>query len=228
MQARKQTLEESLARHAYSTDSVRKLLNREFPSNGHQFRPLGVLADFLEVSPGYEEIVEEFLKPELDCVVVEQHAEARSGIAILKAEGTGRSTFFVTRGDAAGHIGSNGHLQISQEAGVVASLRDMVRLEPRLGLNGDPPLPSLSKAYLVEDTAQPSGWRQAIPSATLLRAPASTIITGLSPGGRRGERGAIGRCGATSVTWNGAPPRSNWTFRPGKPGWPPLKSRCER
>jgi len=96
MQARKQTLEESLARHAYSTESVRRLLNGEFPSNGHHFRPLGVLADFLEVSPGYEEVVEEFLKPELDCVVVEQHAEARSGIAILQAEGTGRSTFFVT------------------------------------------------------------------------------------------------------------------------------------
>ena len=153
MQARKQTLEESLARHAYSTESVRRLLNGEFPSNGHQFRPLGVLADFLEVSPGYEEVVEEFLKSELDCVVVEQHAEARSGIALLQAEGTGRSTFFVTRANAAGHIGSNGHHQISQEPGVVASLREMVRLEPRLGLNGDPPLPSLSKAYLVDDTA---------------------------------------------------------------------------
>jgi chromosome segregation protein len=152
MQARKQTLEESLARHAYSTESVRRLLNGEFPSNGHHFRPLGVLADFLEVSSGYEEVVEEFLKSELDCVVVEQHAEARSGIALLQAEGTGRSTFFVTRADAGGHIGSNGHHQISQEPGVVASLREMVRLEPRLGLNGDPMLPSLSKAYLVEDT----------------------------------------------------------------------------
>ena len=152
MQARKQTLEESLARHAYSTESVRRLLNGEFPSNGHQFRPLGVLADFLEVSPGYEEVVEEFLKSELDCVVVEQHAEARSGIALLQAEGTGRSTFFVTRAEAAGHLSSNGHHQISQEPGVVASLREMVRLEPRLGLNGDPPLPSLSKAYLVEDS----------------------------------------------------------------------------
>ena len=153
MEARKQTLEESLARHAYSTDSVRRLLNGEFPSNGHQFRPLGVLADFLEVSPGYEEIVEEFLKSELDCVVVAEHAEARSGIALLQAEGTGRSTFFVTQSSAGGHIGSNGHHQIQQEPGVVASLRDMVRLEARLGLNGDPPLPSLSKAYLVEDAA---------------------------------------------------------------------------
>ncbi|HET7099967.1 MAG TPA: AAA family ATPase, partial [Terriglobia bacterium] len=153
MQARKQTLEESLARHAYSTESVRRLLNGEFPSNGHPFRPLGVLADFLEVSPGYEEVVEEFLKSELDCVVVEQHEEARSGIAILQAEGTGRSTFFVTHSDAAGHPDSNGHHQISQEPGVVASLREMVRLEPRLGLSGDSPLPSLSNAYLVEDAA---------------------------------------------------------------------------
>ncbi len=152
MQARKQTLEESLARHAYSTDSVRKLLNGEFPKNGHHFRPLGVLADFLEVSPGYEEIVEEFLKSELDCVVVEQHAEARSGIEILQAEGTGRSTFFVTRSEAA-HLSPNGHHQISHEPGVVASLREMVRLEPRLGLNGDQPLPSLGKAYLVENAA---------------------------------------------------------------------------
>ena len=153
MQARKQTLEESLAGHAYSTESVRRLLNGEFPSGGQHFRPLGVLADFLEVSPGYEEIVEEFLRAELDCVVVEQHAEARSGIAILQAEGTGRSTFFVTHAQAGGHLGGNGHHQISQEPGVIASLREMVRLEPRLGLNGDPPLPSLSKAYLVEDTA---------------------------------------------------------------------------
>jgi chromosome segregation protein len=153
MQARKQTLEESLARHAYSTENVRRLLNGEFPSNGHHFRPLGVLADFLEVSPGYEEIVEEFLKSELDCVVVEQHAEARSGIAILQAEGGGRSTFFVTRAEGAGHLSSNGHHQISQESGVVASLGEMVSLEPRLGLNGDPPLPSLGKAYVVEDTA---------------------------------------------------------------------------
>ncbi len=153
MEARKQTLEESLARHAYSTESVRRLLNGEFPTNGHRFRPLGVLADFLEVSPGYEEIVEEFLKSELDCVVVGEHAEARSGIAILQAEGTGRSTFFVTRAEAVGHLSSNGHHEIQQEPGVVASLREMVRLEPRLGLNGDPPLPSLGKAYLVEDAA---------------------------------------------------------------------------
>ena len=95
--ARKQALEESLARHAYSTESVRRLLAGEIPMNGHRFRPLGVLADFVEVSPGYEEVVEDFLKQELECVVVEQHEQARSGIALLREEGRGRSTFFVTQ-----------------------------------------------------------------------------------------------------------------------------------
>ncbi|MCL5006382.1 MAG: chromosome segregation protein SMC [Acidobacteria bacterium] len=153
MEARKQTLEESLARHAYSTESVRRLLNGEIPTNGHHFRPLGVLADFVEVSPGYEEIVEEFLKSELDCVVVEQHAEARSGISLLQAEGTGRSTFFVTRMSTGAHSDGNGALQVTQESGVVARLKDLVQFEPRLGLNGDPPLPSLGKAYLVENAS---------------------------------------------------------------------------
>jgi chromosome segregation protein len=150
--ARKQALEESLARHAYTTDSVRRLLSAEIPTNGHRFRPLGLLADFVEVSAGYEDVVEEFLKSDLDCVVVEGHEEARTGIALLQQEGSGRSTFFVT------HVPSNGHSnggnpKVKGSAGVVARVRDLVSFEPRLGLNGDFTLPALENAYLVEDAA---------------------------------------------------------------------------
>ena len=151
-QARKQALEESLARHAYSTESVRRLLSGNGSGNGNGFRPLGVLADFVEVAAGYEEVVEDFLKNELDCVVVERHEEARSGISLLKSEGTGRSTFFVT------HIPSNGHTNGQQDAevrnarGVVAPVRELVRFESRLGLNGDLALPALASAYVVEST----------------------------------------------------------------------------
>jgi len=191
MQARKQALEESLAQHAYSTESVRRLLNGEFPANGHHFRPLGVLADFLEVSPGYEEVVEEFLKAELDCVVVEEHAEARSGIAILQAEGSGRSTFFVTRAPAAGHVSSNGHQQIQQEPGVVAPLRELVRLEPRLGLNGDAPLPSLSKAYLVEDAAAAERLAMAYPECHFVTRTGEHYHHRLVSGGRGSSAGPL-------------------------------------
>jgi chromosome segregation protein len=112
-----------------------------------------VLADFVEVSPGYEEVVEDFLKLELECVVVEQHEQARSGIALLREEGRGRSTFFVTQMPP--HDDSNGqvHTEHLTEAGVVAPVRDLISFQKSLGLNGDPALPSLAHAYLVEDSA---------------------------------------------------------------------------
>ncbi len=147
--ARRQALEETLARHAYSTDAVRRLLAGS-SGNGHSFQPLGVLADFLEVAPGYEEVVEEFLHDELDCVVVERHEEARSGIALLKSEGTGRSTFFVKRVPSRRHTVGHANGVPAGKSGVIAPLRDLVKFETRLGLNGDLPLPSLAGAYVVE------------------------------------------------------------------------------
>jgi chromosome segregation protein len=160
--ARREALSESLARHAYSTESVRRLLAGSIPDsgNGHEngsangnghagFKALGVLADFLEVTPGYEEVVEQFLKQELDCVVVERHEDARHGLDLLHREGAGRSTFFVTRISSNGH--NSGDRSPNAPPGVTARLADLVRVESRLGLNGDPVLPSLDHAYVVED-----------------------------------------------------------------------------
>ena len=151
--ARKQALEESLARHAYSTESVRRLLAGEIPMNGHPFRPLGVLADFVEVSPGYEEVVEDFLKVELECVVVEQHEQARSGIALLREEGRGRSTFFVTQIPPNDQKYGQAHTDLLAEEGVLAPVRDLISFQKSLGLNGDLGLPALAHAFLVEDSA---------------------------------------------------------------------------
>lgn len=144
--ARKQALEESLARHAYSTDSVRRLL----AASAEGFHPLGVLADFLEVDPGYEEVVEAFLKREIDGIVVEQPAEARAGIALL--EGNGRCTFFVcalpTRSRESG---LSAPAEIKEQPGVTAALSDLVRFDARLGLNGSPAFPALAQSFMVED-----------------------------------------------------------------------------
>ena len=174
--ARRQALEESLARHAYSTENVRRLLSVGVPANGNQphpdgvsgFHPLGVLADFVEVSTGYEEVVEEFLKNELDCVVVEHHDEARHGIALLQSEGTGRSSFFVTQFHVNGHGNGQPGCDACSESGVVAPLRELVRFEPRLGLNGGLPLPALESAYLVEGAAAAERLAAAYPASHFL------------------------------------------------------------
>ncbi|MGH7057785.1 MAG: hypothetical protein ACREFZ_07850, partial [Acetobacteraceae bacterium] len=151
--ARKQALEESIARHAYSTESVRRMLSASSLPAG--FHPLGVLADYVEVTPGYEEMVEECLKAELDCVVVERQGEARTGIAWLEREGSGRSTFFVRdfRAKNYGEDRAGAASEARQQAGVVASLGELVRFEPRLGLNGDPAFPALACSFVVENAA---------------------------------------------------------------------------
>jgi len=188
--ARKQTLEESLAARAYSTESVRRLLAGDIPMNGHNFRALGLLADFVEVSPGYEEVVEEFLKPELECVVVERHEQARSGIALLRSEGTGRSTFFVTQirsnGYASGHDES-----VRSERGVVAPVRELVRFEQSLGLNGDAALPALANAYLVEDAAAAERLAGTYPECHFLTSAGEHYHHRLVSGGKGGSAGPL-------------------------------------
>ena len=188
--ARKQALEESLARHAYSTESVRRLLSGEIPMNGHQFRPLGLLADFVEVAPGYEEVVEEFLKQELECVVVEQHAQARSGIALLRSEGTGRSTFFVTHLPSGGQVSGAG-LPAGNERGIVAAVRELVRFESKLDLNGDVALPILANAYLVEDDAAAERLASAYPDCHFLTAAGAHYHHRLVTGGKGSSAGPL-------------------------------------
>jgi chromosome segregation protein len=189
--ARKEALEQSLARHAYSTESVRRLLSGEIPMNGHSFQPKGLLADFVEVSPGYEEVVEEFLKQELECVVVEQHAEARSGIALLQSQGTGRSTFFVTHLASGGHAHTNGDSAVRAESGVVAAVREIVRFEPKLGLNGDLVLPALANAYIVEDDSAAERLAGAYPDCHFLTSKGAQYHHRMVSGGKGSSAGPL-------------------------------------
>ena len=90
--ARKESLEGILSHRAYTTESVKRLFDR--PTDG--FRPLGVLADFVEVTnPEWERASEEFLHEELEYVVVQDWQGAERGIEVLRAAADGRATFLV-------------------------------------------------------------------------------------------------------------------------------------
>ena len=189
--ARKEALEQSLARHAYSTESVRRLLSGEISAEGHQFQPMGLLADFVEVSPGYEEVVEEFLKQELECVVVGQYDQARSGIALLQTQGKGRSTFFVTHVPSSGHAHGSSDSQVRTEPGVVAAIRELVRFESKLGLNGDLVLPALSNAYVVENDAAAERLASAYPDCHFLTATGAHYHHRMVSGGKGSSAGPL-------------------------------------
>ncbi len=190
--ARRQALEESLARHSYATDGVRRLLSRTGGENG--FHPLGTVADFIEVAPGYEEIVEEFLKAELGGVVVEGPQEARSGISLLQSDGGGRSTFFIRRFSSNGHgheLNSSGVVDARKQPGVVASLQELVRVEPRLGLNGDLAFPVLADSYIVEDSACAERLAGAYPSSHFLTPQGEHYHHRLVSGGKAASAGPL-------------------------------------
>ena len=59
------------------------------------FRAVGLLADYAEVQEQYEGAIEQFLREELEYVVVESFDQARAGVALLRDEMGGRATFFV-------------------------------------------------------------------------------------------------------------------------------------
>ena len=57
--------------------------------------PVGTLADFLEVSGEHEGVVDEFLREELNYVVVKSWDAAEEGVRLLKSGVDGRATFLI-------------------------------------------------------------------------------------------------------------------------------------
>ena len=90
---KKASLEAVIAEHGYSTESVRRLFQSGVMNGG--LAPAGVLADFLEVEPRYEGVVEDFLRDELNYVVVKSWDAADEGLRLLRSDVDGRATFLV-------------------------------------------------------------------------------------------------------------------------------------
>ena len=97
--ARRASIEQILSERAYTADAVQKLFNvsgeRSADTPGGAFRAVGLLADYAEVQEKYESAIEQFLRDELEYVVVESFDQARAGISLLRDEMGGRATFFV-------------------------------------------------------------------------------------------------------------------------------------
>ena len=144
---RRDSLQALIRNHGYSTDSVRKLLK---PGTlGQNMAPVGTLADFLEVSGEHEGVVDEFLREELNYVVVESWGAAEQGVELLKTS-DGRATFII-HGDAQGLLFEE-QKSVIHEPGLTP-LRDAIKV-----LNGfdkllDSILPKIKHGYLVEPGA---------------------------------------------------------------------------
>ncbi len=122
-------------------------MRRLFGAPTGDFKPLGVLADFVEVSPQYERAAEEFLHDELEYVVVDNWEQAERGMGVLRGM-EGRATFLVE--------GRAGDSQNSAQAAgpALPRLSDYLRLTNGLTNQSWTLLPRLANCRLVSDPAQ--------------------------------------------------------------------------
>jgi chromosome segregation protein len=146
--ARRDSLEEILSHRAYTAESVKRLFTAIERGQADGFKPLGVLADFVEVSdPAWEKACEAFLHEELEFVAVANWQDADRGVQLIRAESDGQATFLVHGGSGAASAGAN----LVGAPGVVGRLGDVMRLTN--GFSANLSLAKLEHCFLATDGA---------------------------------------------------------------------------
>jgi chromosome segregation protein len=150
---KKGSLEAVIAEHGYSTESVRRLFQSGALQGGNA--PAGVLADFLEVEPRYERVVEDFLRDELNFVVVKSWDAADEGLRLLRSNVDGRATFLVHPEDSQAKfsfVADESH-HYSPLNDTVLPLKNSIRVLNGFGKSLEVILPKLGNGYIVPDPA---------------------------------------------------------------------------
>ncbi len=150
---KKGSLEAVIAEHGYSTEAVRRLFQSGVMQGG--LAPAGVLADFLEVEPRYEGVVEDFLRDELNYVVVKSWDAADEGLRLLRSDVDGRATFLVHPEDSQAKFSftvDENARQASPGQSIVP-LKHTIRVLNGFGRSLEVILPKLRDGYIVPGPA---------------------------------------------------------------------------
>jgi len=187
--ARHASIEQILRERAYTADAVQKLFSANGDAASRGFRALGLLADYAEVQEEYETAIEQFLRDELEYVVVESFDQARAGVALLREDVGGRATFFV---DSARTLDvdkmENG---ASMPGNFIARLDRLVEFREPLGPATKYFLKKLRTAYIVESIAIAEQMAHDNPHSYFLT-PDGTCYHGRTvSGGRKSDAGPL-------------------------------------
>ncbi len=193
VRARHSTLTQILNDRSYTTDAVQKLFAANERGGGQKFRAVGVLADYAEVEERHEVAIEQYLRDELEYVVVETYDHARAGVSMLRDEVGGRATFFV---DSLRNLRLSSDYEpivnFRAEDGVISRLDKLVEFRDPLGATAKQFLPRLRSAYLTDSTAAAEKLTRENPQCAFLT-PDGTCYQGrMVTGGRPDEVGPLG------------------------------------
>jgi chromosome segregation protein len=186
--ARHASIEKILSDRAYTADAVQKLFNAG-DSGARGFRAVGLLADFAEVQEEYEGAVEQFLRDELQYVVVESFDQARTGIALLRDEMGGRATFFID--SAPGLDADKMETGGSMPGDFIARLDRIVEFRDPLGPATKYFLRKLRTAYIVATPEVAERMAYDNPHSYFLTLDGTCYHGRTVSGGRKGEAGPL-------------------------------------
>ena len=141
---RRNSLDAVIRNHSYSTDTVRKLLKPD--SLGPGMTPIGTLADFLDVAGEHEAVADDFLRDELNYIVVKDWKAAEEGIRLLRSGMDGRATFLVHPDEGPGELFKT-EVEIAHEG--LIPLRSTIRVLNGFGNSLESMLPKLRNGYLA-------------------------------------------------------------------------------
>ena len=189
--ARHSTLTQVLNDRSYTADAVQKLFAANERGGGHDFHAVGVLADYAEVEEHYEAAIEQYLRDELEYVVVETFDHARAGVSLLRDEVGGRATFFV---DSLRNLRLDVYepiMHFRADEGVVSRLDKLVEFRDPLGAAAKQFLPRLRSAYLTDSASAAEKLARDNPQFAFLT-PDGTCYQGrMVTGGRADEAGPL-------------------------------------
>jgi chromosome segregation protein len=192
VRARHATLTQVLNDRSYTADAVQKLFAANERGAGQDFHAVGVLADYAEVEEQHEAAVEQYLRDELEYVVVETFDHARAGVSLLRDEVGGRATFFV---DSLRNLKLSEYEPIAHfraEDGVISRLDKLVGFRDPLGAAAKQFLPRLKSAYLTDNAAAAEKLARDNPQYAFVT-PDGTCYQGrMVTGGRADEAGPLG------------------------------------
>jgi chromosome segregation protein len=191
--ARQASIEKILSERAYTADAVQKLFGGHANSDGTstEFHAVGLLADYAEVQEQYEAAIEQFLRDELEYVVVESFDQARAGIMLLRDEMGGRATFFVDSLNKLGLSTPEADGSLPLPAGVLGRLDRLVDFRDPLGPAAKHFLTKLRTAYIAENAEIAERLANENPHSYYLTPDGTCYHGRMVSGGRAGEAGPL-------------------------------------
>jgi len=197
LNGRRNSLEALIKEHSYSTDTVRNIFKTDsYKQNTNGMAAVGTLADFLEVDGKYESVVDEFLRDELNYIVVKSWDAADAGMHLLQTDVSGRATFLVHPNDAQANFAFAEGMQSAAQTNIqgvegVVPLKECVRVLDGFGKSLEVILPKLREGFVAPDSYTARSLALSNPQAFFLSPSGETFHNVTVTGGRPRAQGPL-------------------------------------